>query len=391
VAIRAIAVTTAESGAQLAETESLTVQLEDQAVIEGMVYVDRQPTSVDVNRGDTDVMVASSEPRVTVTEGQAQIVIKQAAANISVEMPQPVIRIEQPAPEIIITMPAPGVSVANAQPQVEIRQSEPIVTVTQAAPAVSLELRRAAEGSDGSLQITDRATGEAYAPGASGTAQVLADTTVNLTQNEPTITYQDVATDSGSAASITRTEPIVTFESADPMVTFASAGEPQIEMVQTGEPMITFLDAADASQPEMTESEMAAEADAIAVTGVIVTDPAGTDTMAATDPTMGAGPMVEREGYTRMMSGDVPADRLIGMTVYGINDENVGEISDLILGTDAASSAAIIGVGGFLGIGEKDVQVPFGMLTFLRSDNDDIRIFVDSTEDRLKNMETYNP
>ena len=95
----------------LAETDQLTVKLQDEMTVQGMVYLDRQPANVDIAGGDTEVSVTSEQPDVTVTEGQANIVIRQAAANVVVEMPQPTIRIEQPAPEVIITMPAPGVDV----------------------------------------------------------------------------------------------------------------------------------------------------------------------------------------------------------------------------------------------------------------------------------------
>ena len=137
---------TAEGEAELAETETATVRLEDEVVIEGMVYLEQEQPSVSVESGQTDVMVSNATPDVTVNEGQPEILIRQAPATITMDMPQPTIRIEQPAPEIIITMPDPTVDVANTQPQVEIRQADPVVTVTQARPTVELELQRAEIG-----------------------------------------------------------------------------------------------------------------------------------------------------------------------------------------------------------------------------------------------------
>ncbi len=52
---------------------------------------------------------------------------------------------------------------------------------------------------------------------------------------------------------------------------------------------------------------------------------------------------------------------MVGETVYSAKDENVGEIQDVAVKSDEIY--AIIGVGGFLGIGEHDVAVPFDEIT----------------------------
>jgi sporulation protein YlmC with PRC-barrel domain len=45
--------------------------------------------------------------------------------------------------------------------------------------------------------------------------------------------------------------------------------------------------------------------------------------------------------------------------VYDPSDAKIGEINDVLVGKDGKIDALIVGVGGFLGIGEKDVAVPF--------------------------------
>jgi sporulation protein YlmC with PRC-barrel domain len=55
---------------------------------------------------------------------------------------------------------------------------------------------------------------------------------------------------------------------------------------------------------------------------------------------------------------------LRGTRVYGANNENMGEINDVLINRSGQVAAVIIGVGGFLGIGEKDVAVPMSMLLF---------------------------
>jgi hypothetical protein len=46
-------------------------------------------------------------------------------------------------------------------------------------------------------------------------------------------------------------------------------------------------------------------------------------------------------------------------SVYDPQDNKIGEIMDVLVDRDGKVTALIIGVGGFLGLGEKDVAVPF--------------------------------
>jgi hypothetical protein len=60
--------------------------------------------------------------------------------------------------------------------------------------------------------------------------------------------------------------------------------------------------------------------------------------------------------------GQIMGSDLRGTRVYGSNNESIGDISDLLLDRQGRIVAAIVGVGGFLGIGQKDVAVPFEAL-----------------------------
>jgi sporulation protein YlmC with PRC-barrel domain len=51
--------------------------------------------------------------------------------------------------------------------------------------------------------------------------------------------------------------------------------------------------------------------------------------------------------------------KLVGVNISGPNDQKVGDVSDVLLDHQGNVKAVVIGVGGFLGIGEKDVAVPF--------------------------------
>jgi putative membrane protein len=67
--------------------------------------------------------------------------------------------------------------------------------------------------------------------------------------------------------------------------------------------------------------------------------------------------VISQPGPNHILSSD-----LTGTTVYGANNENIGNISDVVLDREGNVVAVIVGVGGFLGIGEKSVAVPFDAL-----------------------------
>jgi sporulation protein YlmC with PRC-barrel domain len=79
------------------------------------------------------------------------------------------------------------------------------------------------------------------------------------------------------------------------------------------------------------------------------------------------------------------ADQLIGQNVRNANGENIGEINDVVLNKDKAVFA-ILDVGGFLGIGEKQVAVPFERLQM--GDNEAI-LMSDVTADELKGLPAW--
>lgn len=51
-----------------------------------------------------------------------------------------------------------------------------------------------------------------------------------------------------------------------------------------------------------------------------------------------------------------------GKAVYGADGESIGEINDVLVSQNGSVNAVIIGVGGFLGVGEKDVAVDMSAL-----------------------------
>jgi hypothetical protein len=66
--------------------------------------------------------------------------------------------------------------------------------------------------------------------------------------------------------------------------------------------------------------------------------------------------------------GTIRASRVIGLPVIGMDHVRVGKIEDVLVDGSGRVQAAVIGVGGFLGLGEKLVAVPFDQLAWNFSD-----------------------
>jgi sporulation protein YlmC with PRC-barrel domain len=92
-------------------------------------------------------------------------------------------------------------------------------------------------------------------------------------------------------------------------------------------------------------------------------------------------------GFVRQQTPDEwRGSKLIGSSVYGPDDKSIGEIDDVIVASNGQIKAVVVGVGGFLGVGQKDVAVPFNSLNVSRKPNSNAiaKITVSYGKDELK-------
>jgi sporulation protein YlmC with PRC-barrel domain len=75
--------------------------------------------------------------------------------------------------------------------------------------------------------------------------------------------------------------------------------------------------------------------------------------------------------------------------VYDPGDNKIGEIMDVLLDREGKATALIIGVGGFLGMGEKDVVVPFNAVQVTTKDNNKWYLVMNATKDALKSAKGF--
>jgi sporulation protein YlmC with PRC-barrel domain len=92
------------------------------------------------------------------------------------------------------------------------------------------------------------------------------------------------------------------------------------------------------------------------------------------------------EGQIVMQSENtILAKDLIGRRVYSGADETVGDINDLIVNLDGSVEGVVIGVGGFLGMGEKKVAVEMSAITVsAEPQTGNIRLVLSSTREDLE-------
>jgi sporulation protein YlmC with PRC-barrel domain len=93
-----------------------------------------------------------------------------------------------------------------------------------------------------------------------------------------------------------------------------------------------------------------------------VTTPAG-----PAGSTMGANPNASTGGgnfVTQREPGMYRASELIGTDVRGGNNEDIGEVGDVLIDRNGQARAVVIEIGGFLGIGETHVAIPMQQVQF---------------------------
>ena len=98
---------------------------------------------------------------------------------------------------------------------------------------------------------------------------------------------------------------------------------------------------------------------------------------------------MDGETFIGFNADQIRATTLMGQEVYGADDESIGEISDLVLQEDGETRAAIIDVGGFLGVGEKPVAIPFEQIEIQQQEGADPRLVVAMSREELEQAPAF--
>lgn len=99
---------------------------------------------------------------------------------------------------------------------------------------------------------------------------------------------------------------------------------------------------------------------------------------------------VGRDQMEAVEMQQVRADDLIGSDVYGANDDNIGSVGDILLTEDGSFDAIIVDVGGFLGIGAREVALSLDEVEFMRDQNENWYVYTGYTQEQLEAAPEYD-
>ena len=111
--------------------------------------------------------------------------------------------------------------------------------------------------------------------------------------------------------------------------------------------------------------------------------------LALASPLIQAQPAGQAQILTSIPAEAVTVTHWYKQSVYDPGDNKIGEIMDVLVDRQGKAHALIVGVGGFLGIGEKDVAVAFNAVQFKTKDNNKWYAVMNTTKDALKNAPGY--
>ena len=123
------------------------------------------------------------------------------------------------------------------------------------------------------------------------------------------------------------------------------------------------------------------------------TPPATSAQAPAAAPSTPSAPESAKPGFIAEQGKDqwLASKNLIGTKVGGPDNQTVGSINDLLIEKSGNVVAAVIGVGGFLGIGSKNVAVPFKSLELSRDADGNDKIAMRFSKDELQQAPDFKP
>ena len=94
--------------------------------------------------------------------------------------------------------------------------------------------------------------------------------------------------------------------------------------------------------------------------------------------------------FVSVQPADMIVSRLMGTNVYNNQNESIGEIEDLVIENGKTLKAVVVGVGGFLGMGERYAAVDPSSIVLDRQGENNWRAVVNTSRDDLKKAPTFD-
>ena len=126
--------------------------------------------------------------------------------------------------------------------------------------------------------------------------------------------------------------------------------------------------------------------------------PAAKSTEMSKPAPVAANPTSAPAASAKFVSSQKPdqflASKFKGTDVIGADDKKIGDVSDILFDKDGKIEAYVVGVGGFLGIGAKDVALApsaFQIVAGDKSKNESDKLRLSMTKDELKQAANFEP
>jgi sporulation protein YlmC with PRC-barrel domain len=126
------------------------------------------------------------------------------------------------------------------------------------------------------------------------------------------------------------------------------------------------------------------------------TPPAGAQSTPAPGPRANTT-ATSGQAITAQKPDQMLASKFKGTDVLGPDDQKVGDVNDILFDKDGKIEAYIVSVGGFLGMGAKEIALPpnsFQLVAGKDNDPNEMKLKISMTKDQLQsaaNFEKYNP
>ncbi len=332
-----------DESAEVVATERAqeTITIEQEIDVEGAAAVYQPPPEISVEQPGAEVELREGQTEVTVNQAAPRVEVRQGQPRITVQMAQPTIRIEMPEPEIVMTYPDPEVAVAESEPQVAVRMGEPQVSVEMPEPIVELQLAAGQEAQERQLVRNEQGR---YVPREAAPEEL--EPRISVNSAEPVLRRIDA--EQAPVVNLSRAEPEVVFQSAEPEVSVEFVGEPQIEIAAAENARVAVEGGtAGGQQPRAGQQDAA-------VTGEQQPAPG------AQDPAAQEQAQMDGPGETGQAGGAEPVRltvaQLRNVAVFGAGGDEIGSVDAVVEAADG--HAVVIERGGFLGIGGETLVIP---------------------------------
>lgn len=157
------------------------------------------------------------------------------------------------------------------------------------------------------------------------------------------------------------------------------------ETLQTDDQQATDTEILQTDDQQATETETLQTGDDA---DIATDDDMATDDMATDDEADVATGDMEQDVIPEQAQSEMLATSLIGAPV-NLADESIGTVSDLIIADDNTVRGVVVGVGGFLGIGEKRVALPLSRITVQSTGPGTVELSTDMSREELEAKEAF--